>query len=394
MDEPFAALDEITRQKLNNDLLELWQRQEFTVIFVTHSVFELVYLSERIVVMAARPGRVIADLEIEAPYPRDDAFRTSPVYNGFCRQVVRHSGRGDRRMSTTTVSAAPAAAFRTTGTDAEAVVALPRERRVLGLPVSIWPKILAPLAIGVVILALWEIAVRTNDVPAYILPGPLLIIETLFKDWGTLSVSLWVTVQITALALAVAVALGVSISVLFSQSKWIELSFFPYAVILQVTPIVAIAPLIIIWVDDIRIALLICAWIVAFFPILSNTTLGLNSADHNLINLFQLYGASRWQTLRHLRLPAAMPYFLGGLRISGGLALIGAIVAEFVAGTGGRASGLAYRILESGYQLQIPRMFAALLLISMTGIAIFLCLSLISHLCLRKWHESAIRREN
>jgi NitT/TauT family transport system permease protein len=279
------------------------------------------------------------------------------------------------------------------GTDAEMIEA-PRERRVLGLAVSTWPRILAPLTIGLLVLAFWETMVRVNQVPAYILPGPLLIVQTLVKDWHTLSVSLWVTLQITVMALSVAVALGVSLSVLFSQSKWIELSFFPYAVILQVTPVVAIAPLIIIYVDDIRIALLICAWIVAFFPILSNTTLGLNSADHNLVNLFQLYGASRGQTLRHLRLPAAMPYFLGGLRISGGLSLIGAIVAEFVAGTGGRASGLAYRILESGYQLQIPRMFAALLLISLTGVIIFLCLSLISHLCLRQWHESAVRREN
>jgi len=169
------------------------------------------------------------------------------------------------------------------------------------------------------------------------------------------------------------------------------MSLFPYAVILQVTPVVAIAPLIIIWVDDIRLALLICAWIVAFFPILSNTTLGLNSADQNLTDLFRLYRASRWQVLRYLRLPTAMPYFLAGLRISGGLALIGAIVAEFVAGTGGRASGLAYRILEAGYQLQIPKMFAALVLVSLTGIAIFLAMSLISHLALRNWHESAMK---
>ena len=174
-------------------------------------------------------------------------------------------------------------------------------------------------------------------------------------------------------------------------SRVIELSLFPYAVILQVTPIVAIAPLIIIWVDDIRVALLICAWIVAFFPILSNTTLGLNSADQNLLDLFRLYRASRWQVLARLRLPTAMPYFLGGLRISGGLALIGAIVAEFVAGTGGRASGLAYRILEAGYQLQIPRMFAALVMVSLTGIAIFLAMTLVSHLALRHWHESAMK---
>ncbi len=172
------------------------------------------------------------------------------------------------------------------------------------------------------------------------------------------------------------------------------MSLFPYAVILQVTPIVAIAPLIIIWVNDTLVSLLICAWIVAFFPILSNTILGLNSADHNLINLFQLYGANRWQTLRYLRLPAALPYFLGGLRISGGLALIGAVVAEFVAGSGGTASGLAFRILEAGYQLKIPRMFAALVMVSGAGIVIFLVLSLISHLLLRRWHESAVRREN
>ena len=279
------------------------------------------------------------------------------------------------------------------GTDI-AAIDLQRERRILGLAASTWPALLAPLAIGIIMLLLWEAVVRLAHFPTFVLPGPLLIIQTLIKDWHTLFGSLLVTLQITLMALVVAVALGAFIAVVFSQSKWIELSFFPYAVILQVTPIVAIAPLIIIYVDDVRVALVLCAFIVAFFPILSNTTLGLNSADHNLIDLFQLYGASRGQVLRHLRLPAAMPYFLGGLRISGGLSLIGAVVAEFVAGTGGRASGLAYRILESGYQLQIPRMFAALLLISTTGIVIFMCLSLISHLCLRKWHESAIRHEN
>jgi NitT/TauT family transport system permease protein len=164
-------------------------------------------------------------------------------------------------------------------------------------------------------------------------------------------------------------------------------------VVLQVTPVVAIAPLILIYVDSTSVALLICAWIVAFFPILANTTLGLNSADHNLQDLFQLYGASRWQSLRYLRLPTAMPYFLGGLRIAGGLALIGAIVAEFTAGTAGSGSGLAFRILEAGYRLNIPRLFAALFLMSLAGIAIFLALTLVSHLALRNWHESALGRE-
>ncbi len=269
----------------------------------------------------------------------------------------------------------------------------PAVRRIVGLPRDAWPRILMPLIIGIVSLAAWEAAVRVNEVPPWIVPAPSVIWATLLRDWHTLSVSLWITLQITFAALAVAAGLGLVLAILFAQSKWIELSLFPYAVVLQVTPIVAIAPLIIIWVDDVRLALLICAWIVAFFPILSNTTLGLNSADHNLRDLFRLHRASRLQELLFLRLPAAMPLFLAGLRISGGLALIGAIVAEFVAGTGGRASGLAYRILESGYQLQIPRMFAALFLICMTGIAIFLVLGLVQHLVLRHWHESAIRRE-
>ncbi len=255
-------------------------------------------------------------------------------------------------------------------------------------------RVLLPLAFGVLALIAWDLIVRINDIPHYILPGPLLVIETLIADWHTLYPSLLVTIQITLMALAVAVAGGVTLAILFTQSKWIELSFFPYAVILQVTPIVAIAPLILIYVDSTHAALLICAWIVAFFPILSNTTLGLNSADHNLINLFQLYGASRWQLLWHLRLPAAMPYFLGGLKIAGGLALIGAIVAEFAAGTAGTESGLAYRILEAGYRLNIPRMFASLILISLTGIVIFLFFTFLSHMVLRKWHESAMKREN
>ncbi|MBS0550614.1 MAG: ABC transporter permease [Proteobacteria bacterium] len=250
----------------------------------------------------------------------------------------------------------------------------------------VWP----PLILGVLILVGWEEAVRMLGIAPYILPGPVAIAQALADNWQTLAGAWWVTMSIALAALAAAVALGVSLAVLFSASKWVERSFFPYAVILQVTPIVAIAPLIIIWVNDVRLSLLICAWIVAFFPILSNTTLGLNSADPNLVDLFKLYGASGWQRLVHLRLPAAMPYFLAGLKISGGLSLIGAVVAEFVAGTGGAQSGLAWRILEAGYQLQVPRMFAALTLISLSGILLFLALSLLSHLCLRRWHESEL----
>lgn len=249
----------------------------------------------------------------------------------------------------------------------------------------------APIAIGLLALALWEIGVRVSETPPYILPGPLLVLKTLGEEWPDLLPSLLVTLQITLAAFGLAVMSGLAIAILFAQSRWIERSLFPYAVILQTTPIVAIAPLIIIWLkNNTFAALVVCAWIVALFPIISNTTLGLKSVDRNLVALFTLYKASRWQTLIHLRLPNAMPYFLGGLRISGGLALIGAVVAEFVAGTGGARSGLAYQILLSSYNLQIPRMFAALLLIALMGISIFALLTWLSQVYLRHWHESSL----
>ncbi|MBM3547006.1 MAG: ABC transporter permease [Alphaproteobacteria bacterium] len=258
---------------------------------------------------------------------------------------------------------------------------------------SLWLKVGAPLAIGIVVLVAWETMVRVKEIPWYILPGPLAIGEAMIRDWHMLWPSLVNTLQVTALALIVAVLGGFSLAVLFASARWIELSLFPYAVILQVTPIVAIAPLIIVYVDNLTMALLICAWIVAFFPILSNTTIGLNSADHNLLDLMRLYGAKRWQVLWFIRVPGALPFFLGGLRISGGLALIGAIVAEFVAGGAGSGSGLAFRILEASYRLEIPRMYASLFLISGAGIVIFLAFTALNHLLLRRWHESAIKRE-
>jgi NitT/TauT family transport system permease protein len=254
-------------------------------------------------------------------------------------------------------------------------------------------RILAPLLIGMVFLALWEAVVRLRGIPPYILPAPSAVAQSLWVDGPSLLGSLLVTLRITLAALAAAALIGGAIALLFSRSRILELSLFPYAVILQVTPIVAIAPLIIIWVREPFLALLVCAWIVAFFPIVSNTTVGLNSADRNLLALFRLYGASPGQVLLYLRLPTALPYFLAGLRISGGLALIGAVVAEFVAGTGGAETGLAFRILEAGYRLAIPRLFAALFLLSLTGIVIYLLLDWLSRRVLRHWHESASQAE-
>jgi len=249
-------------------------------------------------------------------------------------------------------------------------------------------RVVAPLVFTVLLLAAWETTVSRLAIPPYILPAPSLIGATLVRDWPLLSSALGVTLLTTLKGLLLALVGGVGLAVLFARSRVVESVLFPYAVILQVTPVIAIAPLLLIYTSQ-ETAVLICAWIVAFFPILSNTTLGLRATDHNLLSLFRLYGASGWQTLTMLRMKSALPYFLSGLRIGGGLSLIGAVVAEIAAGSAGQGAGLAFRIVESQYRLNTPRMFAALLLLAASGVAIFLLLSLVSHLLLRGWHESA-----
>ncbi|MFZ0068185.1 MAG: ABC transporter permease [Pseudolabrys sp.] len=252
----------------------------------------------------------------------------------------------------------------------------------IGLPVVM-------LAIAVLV---WHLVVQIFALPPYVLPGPGLVAATLIADGNLLWNSLLVTLLTTFEGFLLAAVGGIGLAVLFNQSRLVEYSFYPYAVILQVTPVVAIAPLLLIYLPQ-PLAVLVCAWIVAFFPVLANTTLGLSSVDHNLLALFDLYKASRWQVLWNLKLPSALPQILAGLRIAGGLSLIGAVVAEIAAGSAGAGSGLAYRIAESGYRLNIPRMFAALILLSLAGVAIFYALSAMSHLVLRRWHESAIARE-
>jgi NitT/TauT family transport system permease protein len=248
----------------------------------------------------------------------------------------------------------------------------------------------APALVAVVAVALWQGLVVAYDVPPYLVPSPARVLSTLVADRALLLDSLGVTLGIALTALAAAVVLGVLVALLFVQSRWIEMSLFPYAVLLQVTPIVAIAPLIIIWVRDTRLALVICAVVVAIFPVISNTTLGLRSVDPGLLDLFRACRATRAQVLWRLRVPSALPYFFGGLRIASGLALIGAVVAEFVAGTGGQGAGLAYQILLSGIQLNIPRLFAALLLIAAAGVALFAATVWLSRAALGRWHESEL----
>jgi NitT/TauT family transport system permease protein len=245
-------------------------------------------------------------------------------------------------------------------------------------------SVVAPLIVGVAMVVIWEIGCRVWHVPIFLFPKPSDIALKLMSDWSTLLGALGVTLRIALQAFGVSILLGTLIAFLFVQSRAIEMSFFPYAVLLQVTPIVAIAPLIIILVKNTQVAL---------FPIISNTTLGLRSVDPGLVSLFRMNKAGRLQTLWRLRIPSALPYFFGGLRISSGLALIGAVVAEFVAGTGGRSSGLAYEILQSGFQLDIPRMFAALFLITLAGVGLFTLMTMLSKLALGQWHESEVGAE-
>lgn len=254
-------------------------------------------------------------------------------------------------------------------------------------------KIAAPAFVGLLFLILWQLTVDATHVPKYILPGPLAICQALIANGPSLFKSLMMTLDVTLLAFLIAILLGVAVSLLFIQSRWIEISFFPYAILLQVTPIVAIAPLIIIWINNTTWSLIVCAVIISVFPVISNTTLGLRSVDPDLLSMFRMYRSSRWQELIRLRIPGALPYFFGGLRISSGLALIGAVVAEFVAGTGGNSAGLAYVILQSGYNLQIPKMFAALFLITVSGILLFVLMVWLSNLALKNWHESAMTTE-
>jgi NitT/TauT family transport system permease protein len=249
-----------------------------------------------------------------------------------------------------------------------------------------------PLALGLAVLLAWQWTVEARDIPTYVLPAPSAIAEALVQNFPSLMASLLSTLRVTLEGFAGALVAGVGLAIAFSQSRMVERALYPYAVVMQVTPVVAIAPLILIWVgfDRIDLALALIAALVAFFPILSNTTLGLKSADFNLVDLMRLYGASRWQILWRLRFPTALPHLLAAMKIAGGLSLIGAVVAEFVAGSG-TATGLAWRIVEAGNRLEIATMFAALALLALLGIAIFALFSLLEWLLLRRWHESVVK---
>jgi len=254
-------------------------------------------------------------------------------------------------------------------------------------------RLVAPILTGIVLVAAWEATCRGFAIPSYLFPAPSDVAQSFREHLPILLASLGSTVVVTLEAFGLAVLIGTLIAFLFVQSRFAEIALFPYVVLLQVTPIVAIAPLIIILVKSTALSLVICATVVALFPIISNTVTGLRTVDPGLLSYFKMKKAGRLKILIRLRIPSALPFFLAGLRIASGLSLIGAVVAEFVAGTGGRDSGLAYQILQAGFQLDIPLMFAALGLIALFGILMFLAMTAFSQMLLGHWHESAIREQ-
>jgi NitT/TauT family transport system permease protein len=253
----------------------------------------------------------------------------------------------------------------------------------------------APVAVCVLVLAAWEAVVRVGEIPSYKLAAPSLIVQTMYARWPELAAAWTVTVKTMLVALVAAVATGVVLAAAFSMSRVLEASLLPYAVVLQVTPLVAVAPFIVMWVGLERVWLtqVVCAWIVAFFPILSNMAIGLRSVDGGLRDMFDLYGATRWQKLRLLLAPSALPYFLAGLKVSANLALVGAVVGEFVIGPEAERPGLASVILAGITRLDTPMMLAALVLVSLTGVVTFFGVELLSRWLLGGWHESSLRSE-
>ncbi|WP_424444179.1 ABC transporter permease [Phenylobacterium hankyongense] len=247
-------------------------------------------------------------------------------------------------------------------------------------------RTVAPFALIVLLLLAWEVACRALHAPTYFLPPPSAIAVALASDWAALLRSAWNTLAMALMALLVASVLAQALALVVALSPILERAVRPLAVVLQVTPVVALAPLVLIWagIDHPGRAIVALAAIVAFFPIFSGAVTGLKAADPDLERLFDLYGATRLQRLTRLRLPSAVPFLLEGHKVAAGLAIIGAVVAEFVAGSGG-AQGLAWRILEAGNRLQTARMFAALVVLGLLGAVLHALLERAEQAGLRWW---------
>ncbi|WP_353737811.1 ABC transporter permease [Kyrpidia sp.] len=253
---------------------------------------------------------------------------------------------------------------------------------------------ISPIAVFFGFVLIWQFGLQILNVPVFLIPKPTDIFQAAVENLGNLTQSALQTVTESLVGFVMSFVGGVLGAVLMASSKILERSLYPYAIILQTIPIVAIAPIIVIWFGAGLNAIVIIAFIIGFFPMISNTLIGLNSVDHNMLNLFRLYNASKWQTMWKLRLPAALPYMMAGLKISCTLSVVGAIVGEYIAGIGGGSGGLGYAITVAATRLQTAYLFACGLAASLLGIVLFLVIQLISKWILSSWHESEMSVEN
>lgn len=254
-------------------------------------------------------------------------------------------------------------------------------------------KYLGPILALVVFLSIWQFIPTLLDIKPFILPKPTDVVSAAIEDWALLWPAMQITIFESVIGFILSAIVGIGISILLASSRVLEISLYPYTVILQTIPIVAIAPIIVIWFGSGFNSIVIISFLIGFFPIVSNTLMGLNSVDKNMGDLFKLYNANKWQTMFKLRIPAAMPFIMSGLKVSCTLAIIGSITGEYIAGIGGGKGGLGYAITVAAVQLKTPYLFACAITGALFGIVFYLLVSMISRLVLKSWHESAMKVE-
>jgi NitT/TauT family transport system permease protein len=382
-DEPFGALDDITRRQLAVDLMALFTRRRFAALFVTHSVSEAVYLAGRVVVLSPGPGRVLADVPVPFAYPRSSELRYTSEFTRLTAEVA--DVLGTRRAPAAGAPAAGPPAPE--GEAAEPVPAARRgraARRLLGR----WGPALAVLAL---VLAAWYAISELVLSPErrFLLPPPHAVVRVGFLDPANLAEllgGLWLTTQVAAVGLAIAAAAGVTLAVAMSQARWVERSLYPYAVVLQTVPILAMVPLIGFWFGfGLGSRVLVCV-LIALFPIVANTLFGLRSVQQGHRDLFDLHHTGRMRRLVKLELPAALPAILTGVRISAGLSVTGAIVGDFFFRQGQPGLGILIDLYRA--RLASEQLFAAVILGSLLGLAAFALFGLLARRTVGAWHES------
>ena len=246
-----------------------------------------------------------------------------------------------------------------------------------------------PILVLVIFLIVWSIAAHLYNMP-FLLPNPLEVAQAFVADIDMVIGGLWITFQEALYGYLLAISIGITFAAIMSQSKILERSFYPYAILLQTLPAVAVAPLIVLWFGFEMKSVIIISLIISLFPIINNTLLGLKSTSINLVELFQMHNQSRFVNFFKLRLPAATPHIIAGLRISAGLSVIGAIVGEFIIGSGSEGGGLGVMIMYAQASMETPLVMALILTATALGFAFFMSVTTLGYYLLHNWHESEI----